>query len=322
VLHRLQHFSEVEATCRGGVVSIGNFDGVHRGHVLLVEGMRELVRALGGPTVALTFDPHPVSLLRPDQTPVPLTTIGRRSELLHFHGVAEVIVMRTDSELLNLTADEFFDRVIRGSLAAKGLVEGPNFGFGRGRSGTITTLNRLCAASGMQLEVADPVVIEGQVVSSSRIRQCLHAGEVDIAETLLGRPHRICGRVVRGAGRGASLGFPTANLKGIANLIPGDGVYACRTEIGGKPWPVAAHIGPNATFGESERSVEAHVLGFQGELVGSMFPLDFLRRLRGTQRFAGADELVQQMRRDVEQARAIFASSTESPADPRKTKEN
>ena len=307
MLHRIEHFADIPISCRGGVVSIGNFDGVHRGHAVLVESMRSIARQHGGPAVAFTFDPHPASLLRPDQSPAPLTWTERKAELLEACGADAVVVIHTNMELLRLTADEFFEQVVRESLEARALVEGPNFGFGRNRSGTITTLNRLCAAAKMQLEVIDPLEIDGQVISSSRVRQCLAGGQVDVAARLLGRPHRVRGQVTTGAGRGASLGFPTANLRGTDTVVPGDGVYAARTEMDGQSWPVAAHIGPNATFGEVDRSIEAHLIGFNGNLVGRSLELEFLARIRGTQKFGGPAELVEQMRRDVEQSRRIAA---------------
>jgi riboflavin kinase/FMN adenylyltransferase len=234
-----------------------------------------------------------------------LTTIEHRSELLHSHGAGHVLMIQTSIELLRLSADEFFDRVIRRGLAARAMVEGPNFGFGRGRSGTITTLNRLCSATSIRLEIVDPLTLDGQVVSSSRIRQCLATGCVELAAELLGRPHRITGRVRAGAGRGRVLGFPTANLHGIENLVPADGVYACRSQIGGKVWPAAAHIGANVTFGEAHRSVEAHIIGFSGDLFGQVLSLDLLARLRGTERFASPADLVQQIKSDIEQTEAM-----------------
>ena len=309
MLHRVEHFAEIPAQCCGGVVSIGNFDGVHRGHVVLVECMKRIARELAAPVVAFTFDPAPASLLRPEQSPAPLSWTERKSVLLHAHGADAVVVIHTNMELLRLTAEEFFEQVIRRGLAAKALVEGPNFGFGRGRAGTIATLNRLCTAAGLRLEVVDPLEIEGQVISSSRVRQRLAAGEVELAAQLLGRPHCVRGRVVPGAGRGAGLGFPTANLQGTDTFLPADGVYACRTEHAGRSWTVAAHIGPNATFGEVARSLEAHLIGFSGDLLGQTLELDFLARLRGTQKFAGATELVEQMRRDVEQAKRKVAQT-------------
>jgi riboflavin kinase/FMN adenylyltransferase len=305
VLHRIDQFSDIPAECRGGAVSIGNFDGVHRGHAMLVECMRSIARQRGRPAVAFSFDPHPVNLLRPEQSPAPLTWTERKADLMHACGADHVVVIHTQMELLRLTAEEFFELVIHGSLGARALVEGPNFGFGRNRAGSITTLNRLCAGAGIQLEVVDPLEIDGQVVSSSRVRQCLADGQVEAAGRLLGRPYRLRGQVTTGAGRGASLGFPTANLHGVDTVVPGDGVYAGRCEIAGRRWPVAAHVGANTTFGEVTRSIEAHVIGFTGDLVGQMLEIDFLARLRGTKKFGSAAELVEQLRRDVDEARRI-----------------
>jgi riboflavin kinase/FMN adenylyltransferase len=309
VLHRVDHFQDFPSRCRGGVVSIGNFDGVHRGHVQLVECLRSMARARGVPAVAFTFDPHPVSLLRPEMAPTPLTWLDRRVQLLHEHGVDEIIVVRTSLELLRVGADEFFHRVIRDGLGAVAMVEGPNFGFGRDRSGTITTLNRLCAAATIPLEVVDPIEVDGQVVSSSRVRQSLAAGQVDVAARMLGRPHRIRGRVGPGSGRGAGLGFPTANLDACETLVPTDGVYACQTIVAGRTWPVALNIGPNPTFAESHRKVEAHLVGFVGNLIGTALEVDFLARLRDTRRFSSSAELVEQIRRDVDQVAAIAGAS-------------
>jgi riboflavin kinase/FMN adenylyltransferase len=293
-------------------VSIGNFDGVHRGHVALVECMRSIARQRGVPAVAFTFEPHPVNLLRPEQSPAPLTWTERKAELLHDCGADAVVVVHTRMDLLRLTAEEFFDQVVQGSLDACALVEGPNFGFGRNRAGSITTLNRLCAAATIQLEIVDPLEIDGQVISSSRVRQCLADGQVEVAARLLGRPHRVRGQVATGARRGATLGFPTANLRGTDTVVPGDGVYAGRCEMGGKLWPVAAHLGANTTFGEVKRSIEAHLIGFTGDLLGQMLEIDFLARLRGTQKFGSPAELVEQMRCDVEQARRIATEGQES----------
>ncbi len=307
MLHTLDHFGDIPRECQGGIVSIGNFDGVHRGHVQLVQCFARIARERHVPAVAVTFHPHPVELLRPEQSPAPLNSTERKAELLHEHGADEVVVIRTTLELLRLTAEEFFDAVIHGSMHAAGLVEGPNFGFGRDRSGTITTLNRLCAGSNMRLEVVDPLAIDGQVVSSSRARQCLAAGDMEHAARLLGRSHRVRGRVVTGAGRGRALGFPTANLSDCAVFLPANGVYAARATANAETWPAAVHVGPNATFGESARTIEAHLIGFQGDLVGRTIDLDFVERLRETVPFASVAELVRQIERDVEQTRAIVA---------------
>jgi riboflavin kinase/FMN adenylyltransferase len=292
--------------CRAGALAIGNFDGMHLGHAALLTALRDQARAVAGPAVALTFDPHPVSLLRPGQSPPLLTTTEDRCHLLPELGAEEVVVLRTTPDLLALTAEAFFARVIQERFAARALVEGVNFGFGRNRQGNVDTLKRLCAAAGLPLIVVPPVLIDGAEVSSSRIRAALLRGAVDEAARLLGRPYRLQGSVGTGQRRGQALGFPTANLGSIQTLIPGDGVYAVRVTARGTVWPGAANIGPNPTFGESAHKVEVHLLGFHGDLYGRSLAVDFLRRLRDTRPFAGVAELVAQLHRDIEQARQVF----------------
>ncbi len=289
--------------CRGGAVSIGNFDGVHRGHAALLAELRRQADALGVPAVVLTFDPHPIELLRPGQAPPRLTTPEDRSQLLLASGVDQVLILRTTHELLALCAAEFFTEVIRKRLQARVLVEGTNFGFGRGREGNVTTLAALCGPAGIGLTVVPPLLLDGMEVSSSHVRAALTAGNVHTAATLLGRPYRLHGLVGSGQRRGQKLGFPTANLEQISTLIPGDGVYAVRVLHGGTLWPGATHIGPNPTFGENARKVEVHLIGFQGDLYGKPLAVDFLKRLRDTRSFPGMAELAEQLRRDIEQAR-------------------
>jgi riboflavin kinase/FMN adenylyltransferase len=288
-------------------VAVGNFDGVHRGHSRLIARLRSCAGAAGVPALALTFDPHPVAILRPEAAPVPLVWTERTVELLREAGADEVGVFATGPWLLGLTAREFFDQIIVGRLAARGMVEGPNFAFGRDRGGDAALLAGWCRAAGLGFEEVEPTAVDGELVSSSRIRGALAEGRARDAAALLGRPHRIRGVVTHGAARGAGLGFPTANLDGIDTLIPADGVYAVLAWLAGRPSPLpaACHIGPNVTFGEQVRKVEAHLLDFSGELYGQVLSLDILERLRGTRPFAGLDELLAQIRLDVSQTRTI-----------------
>jgi riboflavin kinase/FMN adenylyltransferase len=290
--------------CRGGALAVGNFDGVHRGHAALLAALAAQARAHAGPAVALTFEPHPLELLRPGQAPPALTTPADRARLLHDLGADHVVTLRTTPELLRLTAEEFFSQVVRGRFAVRAVVEGPNFGFGRGRAGTVETLGRLCREAGVALTVVQPVQLDGGAVSSSRIRAAIQAGDVESAERMFGRPYRLHGTVGTGQRRGATLGFPTANLTSMQTLVPGDGVYAARARHGGAAWPAAVNVGPNPTFGENARKVEVHLIGFQGDLYGRPLAVDFVRRLRDTRPFANVAELVGQLRRDVEAARA------------------
>ena len=305
MLHWIEDVANVPSECRGAIVSIGNFDGVHLGHLRLVECMRWLAKAENLSTVAVTFDPHPVRLLRPEIAPQPLTDTGRKAELLADNGVDELLVLKTSPELLGLSAEDFFHHLVHQGLQTCGLVEGPNFRFGRNRTGSIDTLNRLCPAYGVLLEVVDPMELEGAMVSSSRIRQSLSKGQVELAARLLGRPHRLRGRVGPGAGRGSQLGFPTANIEGCETLVPCDGVYAAQALVASTCWPAALNIGPNPTFGQNRRKIEAHLIGFAGQLQGQMLQIDLLARIRDTQPFPSPEKLIEQIRRDVEQVKSL-----------------
>ena len=298
---------DVPARARGAMVTVGNFDGVHRGHQILLGRLRARADAAGIPALAITFDPHPVALLRPEAAPVPLLWLEREIALLREAGATEVAVFRTGPWLLELSAREFFDRVIRQQLAARGIVEGPNFAFGHDRQGDVRVLGAWCAETGIDFEIVEPTLVEGRLISSSLIRLCLSEGRAQEAARFLGRPHRIRGIVGQGAGRGAGLGFPTVNLTEISTLVPAEGVYASLAWIDGQgpAWPAACNIGPNPTFGDQAKKVEAHLIGFAGDLYGQAIELDFLERLRATRKFSGLDELLGQIQADVDQTRTI-----------------
>jgi riboflavin kinase/FMN adenylyltransferase len=292
--------------CRAGVLSIGNFDGVHLGHVALISALQKKARELKCPAVAITFDPPPLLLLRPEIFQPVLTAIPYRAELLHQQGAELVLILRTTPRLLNLTARQFFEEVIQGRLQARSLVEGENFCFGHNREGTVDTLLELARPAGMVTPTIVPSFLLGGIaVSSSRVRSALLRGDVQEAANLLGRPYQIEGRVGTGQRRGKGLGFPTANLEKVPTLIPGDGVYAVRAVRGGGVWGGAANIGPNPTFGEQARKVEVHLLDFQGDLYGQRLTIKFIHRLRDTKPFAGVEQLIAQLQTDVEQARQL-----------------
>jgi riboflavin kinase / FMN adenylyltransferase len=294
-------------SCRGAVVTIGNFDGVHLGHAALAAEARRQAQAASTAAVALTFDPHPRDLLRPNQVMPVLTTTADRAELLHQLGVDHVLVLRTTPELLSLTAAEFFAQVVQQRLQARRLVEGVSFGFGRNREGNVETLTDLCNLAGLRLTIVPPVQVAGCDVSSSEVRAALLRGDVGAAARLLGRCYRLHGLVGTGQRRGQKIGFPTANLGPLLTLAPENGVYAVRVPLGATTWPGAANVGPNPTFGEDARKVEVHLIGFQGDLYGKPLAVDFVERLRDTRPFGSVNELVEQLRRDVEQARRFAA---------------
>jgi riboflavin kinase/FMN adenylyltransferase len=294
---------------RAGAIAIGNFDGVHRGHLALLAELRAGAQRIGGPAVAVTFDPHPLQLLRPEQFQPLLTPIRDRAALLEAHGADHVVILRTTPELLQLSAVEFFDQLVRRGLEARLQVEGPNFGFGHNREGNIETLAELCRQAGMELVIVPPLKWQGALVASSRVRRALISGGVADAAELLGRPYRLRGTVGEGAGRGRTLGFPTANLQQPEMLVPGDGVYAVRVHHQDVAWPGAVNIGPNPTFAEQARKIEVHLIGFQGNLRGEVLSLDFIDRLRDTRAFHGPADLVAQLQRDVERARQLVQGS-------------
>jgi riboflavin kinase/FMN adenylyltransferase len=325
----LRNIKEFPESFRGGAVAIGNFDGVHLGHARLIERLRAMAKEVGGPAVAFTFDPSPTRILRPDAAPESLVWLQRKVEILSELGADAVFVVPTDRALLELEAREFFDRFVLDLIAARAMVEGPNFFFGHNRSGNVEVLRQFCKEANIPFELAEPLEIDGKIVSSSRIRLLVMEGRLDEARAMLGRPYRIRGEVIRGAGRGAKIGYPTANIGRIDTLLPGEGIYAARALVGSRhtpcaetadrtrsvpatadgtrsvpatdSWhPAAVSVGPNPTFDEAELKVEAYIIGFQGDIYGQPIAVDFLARLRDIKRFDSTDALVAQMARDVE----------------------
>jgi riboflavin kinase/FMN adenylyltransferase len=289
---------------RGGVITIGNFDGVHLGHAALLQEVRRIADRLGGPAVAVILDPHPATILRPDRAPVRLTWIERRAERMATLGIDKLVVCPTTQPFLRLTAEQFFVSLVREQLAAKAIVEGPNFFFGRNRGGDVATLDSLCQQSGIELRIVEPSRYGGQMVSSTRIRQLLEQGDVGEAAKLLDTPYRIRGTVVSGERRGRAIGFPTANLSQIDVLIPGPGVYGGDVIVDGTARTAAIHIGPNPTFDcDGSLKVEIHLLDYDGDLYGRQLLVDLVFRVRDIARFDSVENLVGQLNQDVETIR-------------------
>ncbi len=283
----------------GAAIAIGNFDGVHCGHAAMLRRLRALAEELNAPAVAITFDPHPVALLRPESAPPLLTDLAERVRLLRASGVDDVAVLAVSQELLQMSPGEFFDRVIVAEAAAAGLLEGPNFRFGRNRAGDIDYLSARAAEASIRFEVMPSVDYGGRMISSSRIRELIGQGCLQEAVDLLGHPYRICGTVCAGARRGRTIGFPTANLEAVSNLLPGHAVYGGVSEVAGRRFPVAVSIGPNPTFGEHSTKVECHLVGFSGDLYSTQLVVDLLQEIRPLQNFASVDELVARIQVDV-----------------------
>ncbi|SDR00185.1 bifunctional riboflavin kinase/FAD synthetase [Thermostaphylospora chromogena] len=300
------------------VVTVGVFDGVHRGHRRLAERCVELARESGVPSVAVTFEPHPLEVVRPGTRPDRLTSAARRAELLSALGVDEVCVLPFTYEFSQLAPDEFVQVVLVDRLHATGVVVGENFRFGHQAAGDVETLRRLGEKYDFVTDVV-PLVADGETVSSTLIRERLLVGDVEGARAALGRPHRVEGVVVRGYQRGRQLGFPTANVESPPHTaIPADGVYAgwlqcipmgnIPAQYDGARWPAAISVGTNPTFEGVERTVEAHVLDHDDlELYGARVAVEFAARLRGNVRFDSVESLVAQIGRDVVEVRRITA---------------
>jgi riboflavin kinase/FMN adenylyltransferase len=289
-----------------GAITVGNFDGVHRGHRELIIGCIAEAGQVNGPAVAVTFDPPPLAVLVPSAMKPPLTTTAERNELLLAAGVSKVVSLKTDAGLLALEPEAFFEDVVLGLFRAKAIVEGFNFRFGRARSGDTAELRRLCDKHRVRFREVKPLLDSGEPVSSSRIRTAIQTGDVTTAENLLGREYSISGVVETGAKRGRTIGFPTANLGGVRTLVPGTGVYAVRATVDGVTHRAAANVGPNPTFGDDARKIEVHLLDFTGDLYGKELRVSFVKRLRDTRPFGGVNELVEQLKRDVAEARAAL----------------
>ncbi len=296
------------------VVTIGNFDGVHLGHRALVDAARTIADGEQLPVRAMFFDPHPAAFFRPDSRPPLLTPLPRRRALLLGAGADEVDIRVFDEAFAEQSAEEFATAILAEDAKASAVVVGPDFRFGKDREGDLPTLETLGERLGFRVHVVDPVERDGEVVSSTRVRGCLADGDVEGARALLGRYHDVVSEVVHGDHRGRTIGFPTANL-GIAKklAVPKDGVYAVVASVDGVLVPAVANIGVRPTFGAG-RSVEVHLLDWEGDLYGRELPVAFVARIRGEVKFDGVDALVAQIGRDAADARGRLADVLESDA--------
>jgi riboflavin kinase / FMN adenylyltransferase len=291
---------------KGNVVLIGVFDGVHKGHQLLLNRAKEI--ADGRNIVALTFDPHPMQVLAPERAPTLLTTLADRVELLKIHNADQVAVLKFNDQFSAMKPADFVKDVLVGQLSASTIIVGKNFTYGHKAAGNVDTLIRDGQNLDFTVDVQDLESGEGEVISSSRIRNLVTAGQVEEARTLLTRPHRLDGVVVHGEKRGREIGYPTANLGNIdGQTVPKDGVYAGWLTVGINFWPAAISIGTNPTFaGERARQVEAYALDQEGlDLYDKNASIEFGWRLRDTLKFDGLEPLLVQMKIDCDQARSL-----------------
>ncbi len=304
-------------------MSIGNFDGVHLGHRRIFQFARQLADKRRAPMVLVTFEPHPMTVLRPSAAPPRLTPPGLKQTLLESEGADYLVILPPEKKVLDLTAEDFWT-ILKDQIAVSDLVEGASFRFGRGARGSVELLQQWSQNTNVKLHIVPSLqlsLLDLQItpVSSSVIRFLLAYGRAREACICLGRPYRLAGPVQPGHARGRSLGFPTANLKCDDQFIPADGVYAARTTIAGKDFPVALSIGTMPTFGENPRQIEAHIIGFSGDLYGQTLSVDLLDWIREQRIYSAIEPLKIQIEKDIAQSAAAFTRDFTRPialADP------
>jgi riboflavin kinase/FMN adenylyltransferase len=301
-------FHGLPPQAEGSAITVGTFDGVHRGHWEVLQRVRQVASEQRLLSLLVTFDPHPLKIVRPELSPPLLTTPNEKKEILTLSGLDYAVFLSFTRALSLYLPEEFVADVLVARFGLKFLVVGYDHGFGRGRAGDPDALRAMGARLGFEVEVMDPVLINGDPISSSRIRTALREGHVERANQGLGRPYSLSGVVVHGEGRGRTLGFATANvsIRHGDKLLPREGIYAVRAASRAHLGPGLLHLGPRPTFRGSPPSIEVHLLDFQGDLYGEVVRVEFLSRLRDVQPFASSAELVEQMRRDREAAVEFF----------------
>lgn len=301
----------------GSVVTIGNFDGVHLGHVELFRRLKANSLSRNLPAVAVTFEPHPLKILAPDTAPCLITTFEQKIALISDTGVDCLAVIPFDLEMSQMAAESFVGTILCESLGMRHLIIGHDYAFGRGREGNYETLERLGLELGFTLEDLEPVGAGDMIYSSTLVRSRMLAGDMAAVSRILGRYHMITGKVVHGREIGHSLGFPTANITTLNELIPPDGVYAVVVSVEGRLVKGACNIGINPTFEGTLRTIEVFLLDFSGEIYGSEIAVYFVHRLRDVKKFPNTAELVNAIKDDVEVTRAILDDAQECLIKPR-----
>jgi riboflavin kinase/FMN adenylyltransferase len=302
----VRHLDDPGLSPSASVVTLGNFDGLHLGHQALIGGAVAEAKKLAIPSVVLTFEPHPLKVLAPERAPRMLLAHKDKFHLLQALGVDVVVIQSFDLSFARLSADEFVRGILVNRLKAKKIWVGRDLRFGQGRKGSVADLERWGGELGFSVATVDAILVNGERVSSSRIRQLVADGQVDAVKSMLGRYHFVSGRVVAGHRRGRDLGFPTANISTRTEVLPLDGIYATLFHLGARRLLSVSSVGVNPTFGDGPRTVESYILNFTDDIYGEAVQLSFVRRIRSEMKFASVDALVAQIRQDVSRAEEIF----------------
>lgn len=293
---------------RGPILTLGNFDGLHLGHRKIIARVSERAKRLSRPSVVYTFEPHPLKVVAPHKSPQMIVDAGTKAALVGSLGIDFMVIAEFTKEFAAKHPRAFVEDEIV-PLRPREVWVGHDFSFGKAKAGTVDYLRALGEEFGFSVHVIPAYMKKGEVVSSSRVRRLVSEGKLREAASLLGRNFSMRGRVVKGRNVGKELGFPTANLSTVAELIPADGVYAARAIVSGKSRGAVVNIGVAPTFGCKTRCVEVHILGFSGNIYGKKIEVEFVRRLRGEKTFKSKEALITQIRKDSERAARVLAAA-------------
>ena len=301
---------ELKEPLKNPVLTIGNFDGVHKGHLVLFDKVKTRAKAIDGQSAVMTFEPHPIRVMKPGNGPPLITPIRQKLDLISDAGIDLILCLPFTHQFASISAEEFVQDILVDRLGIKEIVVGYDYTFGFKRQGNINLLREMGDRLDFKVHVVDPIRLDNALVSSTSIRELVQEGNLSEAKKLLGRDYQICGTVVKGKNRGGRLlGFPTANLKLIDELIPKRGVYAVTAIINGNIYFGVTNIGYNPTFGDEALSVETHLLDFSGDIVGKTIRVNFIKRLRDEKTYGSVQELADQIALDVQEAKELFKIS-------------
>jgi riboflavin kinase / FMN adenylyltransferase len=303
---------------RRPVISVGNFDGLHLGHQKIIREVIERARAARAIASVLTFDPHPVKVLRPAQAPPLVETLAQRLERFASSGLEAALVLRFDPALAALPAEEFVQSILVEEMRTEAILVGRNFRFGHRQQGNVAILEDMGRRLGFAVQIVDPVVVHGEVVSSTAVRRSVAEGRVADAAKLLGRPFALTGEIQPGAGRGSTILFPTLNLAPEQELLPKTGVYVTETHAEGRLYRSVTNVGFRPTFNGTHLSVESHLFEFSQRLTTGRLEVRLRERLRDEKKFSGPEELRKQIAADIEQARQFFEGLDRSSLAPQR----
>jgi riboflavin kinase / FMN adenylyltransferase len=310
VFNSIEEWASHSGAARRTAVTVGNFDGLHLGHQKILQSVAERARASGQRAAVITFDPHPMRVLRPDRAPLMIQTLSQRLAGFEQMGLDAALVLRFDHALSLVSPEEFIERILVGGLRAGAILVGANFRFGHRGAGDVRLLGEFGRHDGFDVEIVPPVEVGGQIVSSTAIRGAIARGDVAEAIPLLGRAFSLTGEIRVGAGRGRAILFPTLNLAAEQELLPKLGVYATESAVGGKLYSSVTNVGTRPTFNGEGVTVESHLFGFSESLADGAMEVRFHSRIRDEQKFSGPDALRVQIARDIEAARKYFSERT------------